>query len=101
MGAAAMITLALVADVIGALLGLIGASILIVIPFWIIMYLWFTLLGISLMNARRLGTAITGSVIEMIPVLNILPGFTVAIIAIIIMIKSEDKLGITLPTSPK
>jgi hypothetical protein len=96
--AAGLIIFGLIVDIIGALIGWIpGISLLISVIGWSIVNLWLTLLGIGFMNGRRIGTMFTSMIVEAVPVLNILPGFTVAIIAIIIMVKSEEKLGIKLP----
>lgn len=64
---------------------------------WILFAIWFLLLGIGLLSARRLAAFGSGIVIEAVPVLNMLPGITVSVVAIIIMVKLEDRLGVKLP----
>jgi hypothetical protein len=102
LNAASLVTFAIFADIVGAIISLIpGVSILVTIVGWLILNLWFTMLGVGFMDGRRIGTMLASIVVEAMPVLNILPGFTVAVIAIIIMVKSEDKLGIKLPIVSK
>ena len=63
----------------------------------IIFGLWFYLLGVGFINPRRFITALAALIVEFIPILSGLPGFTVAVIATIVMVKSEDRLGFKLP----
>ncbi len=58
---------------------------------WIIFPIWLKFLGVSYLKAKRLGAALTGAVIELIPVLSILPGYTVSMILIIRSVEKEDK----------
>lgn len=73
-----------------------------IIPFlgsiaWVTFTIWFYLLGVSPFNVRRLAVIGTSVIIEMFPKLSLIPSVTIGVIAIIVMVKSEDKLGIKLP----
>jgi hypothetical protein len=68
---------------------------------WLIFGVWFYLLGVGFMNPKRFATIAVSLIIGVIPVLSVLPELTVAIIAIIIMVKSEDKFGLKIPLSGK
>lgn len=63
--------------------------------FWIIVswYLWKK--GCGLFNPRRFATEIISSVIEIIPAIQALPAATAGIIAVIVMIRLEDRTGIS------
>lgn len=78
-----------------------GINLVAGIGFWIVMTLWLTLLGVSMFSVRRLATAGASIIIGVIPFLSALPQLTLATIAIILMVKSEDSLGIKLPLSKK
>jgi hypothetical protein len=54
--------------------------------------LWFFFLGVGFMNPRRFATVLIATVIELIPIVSILPGLTVAVIITIVTVRSEDKL---------
>lgn len=59
---------------------------------------WFYILGVGFINPKRFATAIIALVVEMVPVISWLPGLTAAVIATVIMVKSEDRLGIKIPS---
>ncbi len=59
--------------------------------------IWFAIKGVGFINPRRFATMMVTVIIEAIPAISFLPGFTIAIIVTILMIKSEDRLGISLP----
>ena len=92
-----MITVAVIFDIL-SLIPLL--NILVDIIAWLIFGLWFTLRGISFLNPRRFATFAVSFIVGLIPILSILPELTLAIIATILMVKSEDRLGIKLPGSP-
>lgn len=46
---------------------------------WIIFTLWFMLNGISPFRAKKLIVYASGGIIEMIPLLNALPGWTISV----------------------
>lgn len=62
---------------------------------------WFYMLGVGFINPRRFAAAAMSFLVEIIPFISWLPGITVAVITTIIMVKSEDKLGIKLPVPGK
>ncbi len=64
---------------------------------WIVIGIWLLLLGVSPFTIKRLATAGVSALVEIIPILSVLPSVTVGVIVIIGMVKSEDKLGIKLP----
>jgi hypothetical protein len=59
--------------------------------------IWFYILGVGFMNPKRFATAAVSAVIGFIPFLSMLPELTIAVIVVILMVKSEDTLGIKLP----
>lgn len=65
---------------------------------WIVLGIWFLLLDVNIFSARNMAATVTSAIIGLVPVLNLLPEITLAVIVIIFMIKSEDKLGIKVPT---
>ena len=56
--------------------------------------LWFAIKGLGFLNPRRFATMMVTVIVEAVPALSVLPAFTASIIATILMIKSEDRLGI-------
>ncbi|MBI2100643.1 MAG: hypothetical protein HYT47_01320 [Candidatus Vogelbacteria bacterium] len=54
--------------------------------------LWFTLKGASIMNGRRAASFGLGAIIEAIPLLNALPGWTVSTIISLSVTRAEDIL---------
>lgn len=62
---------------------------------------WFYMLGVGFINPRRFVTAAITYLMETIPFISWLPSLTVAVTAIILMVKSEDKLGIKIPVPSK
>lgn len=65
---------------------------------WLIFLVWFYILGVGFINPKRFATIAISFIIGVIPILSILPELTIAIIATIIMVKSEDRLGIKIPS---
>ncbi len=57
---------------------------------------WFVMLGVSLLNTRRLAVSITTSLGEMIPFIGTLPLWTIGIAALIAMVKLEDRTGVSI-----
>lgn len=63
--------------------------------------LWFTLKGASIMSGRRAAALGVGTIIEIIPILNFLPGWTVSVIISLSVTRAEDFLaGSALPIAP-
>lgn len=86
--AVALISLSVVFDLL-SLIPIVDWIVLIL--YWIIFPIWFKLLGISLLQARKMGSLMVTSVIEAIPFVSMLPGFTVSTILIIKNVRKEDK----------
>lgn len=64
--------------------------------FWVLasVYLWKA--GLGIINGRRLGTSVISMVAEMVPLVQALPTITVAALAIVTMVRLEEKTGISL-----
>ena len=65
---------------------------------YVVFGVWFYLLGVGFMNPKRFATAAVSAVIGFIPFVSMLPELTIAVVVVIFMVKSEDKLGIKLPS---
>jgi hypothetical protein len=65
---------------------------------WVVFTFWLHLLGVELWSARKFATMGTSTIMELIPVLSVLPTVTIGIIAIIIMVKFEERTGIKIPS---
>ncbi len=63
--------------------------------FWICINIYFWYVGLGIVNTRRLASGIISTLIELIPVLQWLPSVTVGMILVIIMIRLEEKTGIS------
>ena len=59
--------------------------------------LWFTLKGASIMSGKRAATLGLGALIEAIPLLNSLPGWTVSTIISLSVTRAEDIIGKKIP----
>ena len=63
--------------------------------------LWFTLKGASIISGKRAAALGIGAIIEAIPLLNALPGWTVSVIISLSVTRAEDFLaGSALPIAP-
>jgi len=92
--AALMIIVALLFDGIQAVINLIPIvgqilSFLLSIFAFLTFYVWFKMNGISFAKPKRAGKLIGGGLIELIPILNVLPAWTLAVFLII----SETKIN--------
>lgn len=96
-----MIAVAVIYDLIQAALvwilgwvgvGFIGAWL---VTIWATMTfgLWFTLKGASIMSGKRAATLGLGTLIEAMPLLNSLPGWTVSTIISLFVTRAEDILA--------
>ena len=84
--ASVMVVIALAFD----LLSLIPiVSILTGFTAWLIFLVWFYLLGFDPFEKRRLGVAMSSFVLEIFPIISILPLITAGLITNIIMINKE------------
>lgn len=61
--------------------------------YWIVFSLYLLRRGCGFINGRRLATAAASVVIEMIPVLSVLPTLTLGSVIVIALIRAEDVLG--------
>jgi len=104
-----MITVAMIYDLIQIaltwLLGWIGIGFIgsWLMTIWATMTfgLWFTLKGASIINGKRAATMGLGTLIEAIPLINSLPGWTVSTIISLSVTRAEDILaGSALPIAP-
>ena len=89
-----MVGVALFYDVIQAgldLLPFVGwiLSPLVSIPAFLTFYIWFKIYGRNFMTPKRALAMGAGVIIEMIPILNILPGWTIAVLFLIGIEKAE------------
>lgn len=84
-----MIFLAISFDAVQALFNLIPfignmLSVILIDTFaWISFYVWFKILGVDFSKPSRMGTMIGSGLIEMIPIVNALPTWTLAVFIII------------------
>ena len=65
--------------------------------FWVCASIYLWKVGCGLLNARRLATSLISMIAEMIPGVQEFPLILAGIIAIIIMVRVEDKTGISVP----
>lgn len=65
--------------------------------FWLFasIYLWYA--GCGLLNSRRLATSLLSLIAEVVPAIQELPLTLAGIIAVLIMIRIEDKTGLKIP----
>lgn len=87
----------MIAATVGDLISLIPLAGDIVSPiFWGILGLYFYTKGMGFFNGRRLAVAAISFVAEMIPALQELPFLLAGVIAVLFMIRVEDKTGLSL-----
>ncbi len=102
-----MITVAVIFDIIQALLDLlhfiplvgnifaiISTSLLSVFA-WLTFYLWMKIKGIDFASPKRSLSLGGGFIFELIPILNALPGWTLAVILIIGSMRAEELIAKT------
>lgn len=65
--------------------------------FWICASIYLWKVGCGLLNARRLATSLISMVAEMIPIVQEFPLILAGMIAVIVMVRAEDKTGISVP----
>lgn len=71
------------------------------IPFWLAVTYYLFKLGFGWINGRRLVTEGISMVAEMIPAVQELPTFIVAMTVLVIMIRLEEKTGISVTSLAK
>jgi len=67
---------------------------------WFIFNLYFYFKGISIFSGKKLAANLGAIIVGLIPFLDVLPETLVGMIAIIMYVRAEDKLGIKIPTTP-
>lgn len=88
------ISVILITAVIADLLSLVPFVGDIVGPiFWVCVSIYLWSIGCGLLNARRLATSIISMVAEMIPLVQELPLIFAGALAVIILVRIEDKTG--------
>lgn len=91
-----MIGVAVVVDFVQGLLtaGIVGliVSTFISIFAWLMFFLWFKLNSIGMLDsgARLAITIWGGAFVEMIPVINVLPAWTISVAIMLFIVRSED-----------
>jgi len=63
--------------------------------------MWFIIKDVSLVSPSRLTTGLLAGIIEVYPVLSMLPATTIGVIIVIISSRFEDKTGVKVPLSAK
>jgi hypothetical protein len=56
-------------------------------------WLWFTMKGVKYNSGKRLGAFLGGFLLELIPILDALPGITIEVVAILGTLEAEKILG--------
>lgn len=59
---------------------------------WLSFYVWFKMKGVSFGSAKRASAMVGGALIEMLPVINMLPAWTLSVATIIITTRAEEKI---------
>lgn len=99
-----MIWLALFYDGIQFLLNFIPvvgnllSAILIGLWAWLSFYIWFKIKGVNFSKPTRSITLFGAGITEMVPLLNVLPAWTLAVLILIATTKAEDTIGLKIPT---
>jgi hypothetical protein len=84
-------------SIIADLLTLIpGAGNIVGSAFWAIAGVFFWFKGFGFVNPRRLAVGALSIIAEFIPGVQAVPTIAIGMIAIILMVRAEDKLGISL-----
>ncbi|HBV01338.1 MAG TPA: hypothetical protein DEF00_03025 [Candidatus Taylorbacteria bacterium] len=66
------------------------ADILISVWAWLTFYLWFKIHGVSFMQPKRFALLNGGALLEMIPIVNSLPAWTLAVLLLIATTRAEE-----------
>lgn len=96
-----MIGLALFFDGLQFFLNLIpfvgnALSSIFVVPFaWLSFYVWFKIRGVDFVSPKRSLTLFGAGFLELIPILNVLPAWTLAVVALIITTRIKKGLKIS------
>lgn len=97
-----LVILALVFDFLALVAGIVGLNWVVSWLAWLFFLIFFYFKGVSFAQPKRFGALTISLIIGSIPFVGaIIPEITLAVIATIIMVKSEDKLGIKIPSVGK
>lgn len=69
--------------------------------FWIGINIYFWTVGMGIINGKKIATSAISLIAEIIPGIQALPSITVAVVAIIIMTRLEEKTGISVASLTK
>ncbi len=64
--------------------------------FWVVVSIYFWMIGLGIVSGRRLAVSVVSMIAEILPVIQTLPTIVTGIVAILIMIKLEEKTGISM-----
>ncbi|MEI6843280.1 MAG: hypothetical protein WCK48_02125 [bacterium] len=97
-----MVTVAIIFDVVQALIELIPIlgqiiSIFIDIAAFFTFYLWFKMNGMNFSDPKKAGIMGGGFLIELIPILNALPAWTLAVVLLIGTTKAKELVAQNIP----
>lgn len=99
--AAALVCTALVFDLCSFVMGFIAMDWFVSLMAWPIFGIWLYLLGVGFLSPKRFAIMLATVTVGAIPFVAMLPELTLGIIAMIGVVKSEDKLGIKVPLAGK
>lgn len=103
---AQMLAVAVLFDLVNATVNLIPFlgqvfSVLISIVGYCLFGFWFMKRGVGFVDPRKAASFFGSSIIEAIPILNILPGLTLGVFLTIAVVQLEDKTGVKTPSVKK
>lgn len=64
--------------------------------FWVLLGVYFWKKGVGIINGKRIATGLISIVIEAIPAAQFLPAITTGVVIVLVLIRIEDKTGISL-----
>lgn len=89
---ALMIAVALLYDALQAILNFIFLGWLVSPAAFLTFYVWFKMNGIKFATPKRSGIMGAGFIIELIPILNTLPAWTLAVVLIVLDLKTRPRV---------
>ena len=57
---------------------------------WLTFYTWFKIYGVSFLNFRRGATLNSSFLIELFPILAVIPSWTLAVLLLVLSVRAED-----------
>lgn len=84
-----MVVVALFFDALGALFTPIAMYWVVTIVAYLTFFVWFRLYGITFLKPKRLVTAGGSLIVELIPIINVLPAITLAVAIIALEAKAK------------